>query len=42
VILNTNKSQFKDTFTGEASALLKDVIKEQVELFLFQEQVEKI
>ncbi|RDY14671.1 ATP synthase subunit alpha, chloroplastic, partial [Mucuna pruriens] len=45
--LKTNKPQFKEiisstkTFTGEAEALLKEAIQEQMELFLFQEQVEK-
>nr|YP_009769823.1 ATP synthase CF1 alpha subunit [Labichea lanceolata]QIT00525.1 ATP synthase CF1 alpha subunit [Labichea lanceolata] len=45
--LKTNKPQFQEiisstkTFTGEAEALLKEAIREQMELFLLQEQVEK-
>ncbi|KAK7236666.1 hypothetical protein RIF29_45380 [Crotalaria pallida] len=43
--LKTNKPQFQEiisstkTFTGEAEALLKEAIREQIELFLLQEQV---
>ncbi|KAK7386080.1 hypothetical protein VNO78_32166 [Psophocarpus tetragonolobus] len=42
--LKTNKPQFKEiisstkTFTGEAEALLKEAIEEQMKLFLLQEQ----
>ncbi|XP_058783556.1 ATP synthase subunit alpha, chloroplastic-like [Vicia villosa] len=45
--LKTNKPKFNEiiystkTFTGEAEAILKEAIQEQMELFLLQEQVEK-
>ena len=45
--LKTKKPKFNEilsstkTFTGEAEAILKEAIQEQMELFLLQEQVEK-
>jgi F-type H+/Na+-transporting ATPase subunit alpha len=45
--LKTNKLEFNEiisstkTFTAEAKALLKEVIQEQMELFLLPEQVQK-